>query len=63
MELPTILFEAGSKANMTFIDPEATWTYQKDDIASKAMNTPFTGRTMKGKVTGTLHKGILTGYA
>ncbi|ANT64866.1 MULTISPECIES: dihydroorotase [Prosthecochloris] len=63
MELPPLLFEAGSKANMTFIDPEATWTFSENDIASKASNTPFTGRTMKGRVTGTFHKGVLTGYA
>ena len=61
MGLSPILFEPGSPANFTFIDPEKTWTYTEDLIRSKSRNTPFLDRTMNGRVAGIYHKGVLHG--
>lgn len=62
MGLTPILFEPGSPANFTFIDPEETWTYTEDLIHSKSRNTPFLNRTMKGRALGIYHKGMLHGF-
>ncbi len=61
MGLASLLFEPGSPANFTFIDPEETWTYTEDLVRSKSRNTPFLGRTMKGRAVGIFHKGKLHG--
>ncbi len=61
MGLPPVLFEPGYPANFTLIDPEETWTYTEDLIQSKSRNTPFLGRTMKGRAVGIYHKGVLHG--
>lgn len=58
MGLHPILFEPGSPANFTFIDPEETWTYTEDLVCSKSRNTPFLNRTMKGRAVGIYHKGV-----
>ncbi len=61
MGLPPVLFEPGEAANFTLIDPEEGWTFTEDDIRSKSKNTPFLGRSMKGRVMGIYHKGVLHG--
>ena len=57
MGLDTILFRAGEKANLCIIDPECTWTVVEEDLRSKSRNTPFLGRTLKGRATGIFNKG------
>ncbi len=57
MGLDTILFRAGEKANLCIIDPECTWTVVEEDLHSKSRNTPFLGRTLKGRATGIFNKG------
>jgi dihydroorotase len=57
--LEPILFKAGEKANLCIIDPERTWTVTDDSFRSKSRNTPFIGRTLKGKAVGIYHKGKL----
>ncbi len=59
--LEPVLFEKDKAANFTLIDPEVTWTWESESIRSKARNSPFTGRTMKGKAMGIYHKGQLLG--
>ncbi len=59
--LEPILFAAGRKANLCIIDPERCWTVENDSFRSKSRNTPFIGRTLKGKALGIYHKGIFTG--
>ena len=55
--LETILFRAGEKANLCVIDTERSWTVSDEDFGSKSRNTPFMGRTLKGKAVGIFHKG------
>ena len=47
----------GREANIAVIDSEATWTVDGKAFASKAHNTPYEGRTLKGKVRHTLLRG------
>ena len=46
-----------SIADITIIDPEKIWVYSKDMILSKSCNSPFIGKTFKGKVTHTIVGG------
>ena len=40
----------GEKANLTAFDPNAEWVFSEDMIVSKSKNSPFIGKTLKGKV-------------
>jgi len=57
--LEPILFGAGQKANLCIIDPERSWTVNDDSFRSKSRNTPFMGRTLRGKALGIYHNGKL----
>lgn len=47
----------GSDADITIFDPEEVWTINPEQFASKARNTPFAGREVKGKVKYTIVGG------
>ena len=47
----------GSDADFTIFDPEEVWTIDPEQFASKARNTPFAGREVKGKVKYTIVGG------
>lgn len=49
----------GKPANITFFDPTLEWTYEKQHILSLSKNSLFLDQTFRGKVLGTVHKGIL----
>ncbi len=42
--------EEGSKANLTVFSPTKEWIYEEKNIVSKSKNSPFIGKTLKGKV-------------
>ncbi len=50
----------GRPANVCVVDPTATWTVDAHQLASKARNTPFAGRTLNGVVRHTVWNGIAT---
>ncbi len=50
----------GNTANLAVIDPNHEWTVSGPELASRARNTPFEGRTLKGKVRHTVFNGSLT---
>ncbi len=50
----------GRPANLCVVDPTATWTVDAHQLASKARNTPFAGRTLHGVVRHTVWNGIAT---
>jgi dihydroorotase len=50
----------GSQANLTIIDPHATWIVDRDLVASKSRNTPFHGYELPGVVTHTFFNGVPT---
>ena len=47
----------GAPANLCVIDPQATWTVSGAAMASPSRNTPYEGRTLKGRVRHTLLAG------
>jgi dihydroorotase len=49
--------EVGSPANLAVVDLEHEWTVSGSALASLASNTPFEGRTLKGKVRHTVFNG------
>jgi dihydroorotase len=52
--LPVPEIKEGEKAELTVFDPTASYTFSVENIGSKSRNTPFLGRTMQGKVLGTI---------
>lgn len=48
----------GEPANVVIIDPAQTWT--PDRFRSRARNSPFRGRPLRGRVRATLYRGRLT---
>jgi dihydroorotase len=49
----------GEDANLTVFDPRATWTVRRDELHSRARNTPYDGRQLTGRVTATIARGQL----
>lgn len=47
----------GQDADVTLIDPNKEWVVRKEEIVSKSKNSPFIGRTLKGKVFVTIYNG------
>jgi dihydroorotase len=47
----------GRPANLTVFDPDLTWTVTPSELASKSRNTPYAGRTVRGRVRHTLYRG------
>ncbi|SHN45021.1 dihydroorotase [Cryptosporangium aurantiacum] len=50
----------GEPANLTLVDPTATWTVTPDGLASISRNTPYTGLTLPGKIVATFLRGRAT---
>jgi dihydroorotase len=52
--------EPGAPANLVVFDPAAEWTVDPKALASRSRNTPFAGRTLRGRVVHTLYQGRFT---
>ena len=52
--------EAGTPANLTAFDPAARWTVDRAALASRARNTPYHGRELRGRVLHVLLRGAFT---
>ena len=52
--------EVGEIANLTLVDPNASWTVSGNKLASVAHNTPFEDMTFSTKVTTTVLRGRIT---
>ena len=51
------VIEEGKIADITIFDPNEEYVYTKDKIVSKAKNSPFINRKLKGKVKYTIVSG------
>jgi dihydroorotase len=47
----------GAPANITVFDPDETWTVRPGALASRSRNTPFAGRTLRGRIRHTIYRG------
>ncbi|CKN65895.1 dihydroorotase [Mycobacterium tuberculosis] len=52
--------EVGEPANLTVVDPDATWTVTGAALASRSANTPFESMSLPATVTATLLRGKVT---
>ena len=50
----------GAGADLALVDPEASWTVERDSLASASANTPLLGRELPGVVRLTLAAGRVT---
>jgi dihydroorotase len=57
--LPGGSLAPGGAADVTVIDPQAAWTCDPTLFRSKARNTPFGGRTMRGRAVLTVVGGAI----
>lgn len=47
----------GAPADLCLFNPDETWTVAAGQMPGRAQNTPFDGRTLKGRVLRTFHHG------
>jgi dihydroorotase len=47
----------GADADVTVLDPDREWTFDREQSAGKAMNSPFHGWPLKGKAVATIVAG------
>lgn len=52
--LAEVHVEEGMEADLTLVDTEANWTFEKKDIRSKSQNAAFLGDSLRGKVLGVI---------
>ena len=52
--------EVGSRANITLVDPDSEVTVDAAASRSRSRNNPWHGRTLRGAVVTTLHRGAVT---
>ncbi|MBO3129011.1 dihydroorotase [Dermatophilus congolensis] len=52
--------EVGEPANIALVDPQATYTVDREESASISRNNPWHGRTLRGRVRHTLLRGVPT---
>ena len=57
LQLKSGNIEEGNTANLTLFNPDLEWEFQKTDIESKSVNTPFIGKKLKGKALAICNKG------
>lgn len=49
--------EPGRSANLVVFDPDEQWLVKASDLASRSSNSPFDGRTLRGRVRHTVLHG------
>lgn len=52
--------EPGNVANLTLVDPAATWTVVPRELASMSLNTPYRTMELPGTVQATFYQGVPT---
>ena len=50
---------AGQPASFAVLDLEARWQVRADALRSRSRNSPFIGRSLRGRVAATIHRGRL----
>ncbi len=58
--LPIPQIEEGAAASLTLFNPERSNTFESTHIKSISKNSPFVGKTLKGKVIGIIHNNKIT---
>ncbi len=50
----------GEPANLTVIDPDATWTVDASELASRSANSPYHAMTLPARIVATVLRGRVT---
>lgn len=59
LKLPKGRIAPGDDGDLVIFDPDEEWVIDREKFASKGRNTPFHGRTVKGKVKYTVANGTI----
>ena len=54
------LFSEGTDAEITILDPDVEWTFEKVHVQSRSINSPYYGEILKGKVEFTISRGLIS---
>ena len=54
-----VSIEVGKKAELTIFDPKLEWVYDSKNRVTGTINSPFIGKTLKGRALYTINKGQL----
>ena len=54
------LLKKGKDAELVLINEDEKWVFNKSDINSKSINSPFIDAQLSGKVMHTISKGVIT---
>ena len=57
--IPKGTLKIGADADVTIIDPDATWTVEPDALFSKSSNSPYLGETLYGRASTVIVSGII----
>ncbi len=57
--IPKGTLKIGADADVTIIDPDATWTVEPDALFSKSSNSPYLGETLYGRASTVIVSGIV----
>ncbi len=52
----------GEDANVVVFDPRESWTVDRERLQSRARNTPYHARTLRGRARATIVRGRLVAY-
>ncbi|GAB3260544.1 dihydroorotase [Larkinella harenae] len=58
LRLPALCIDENQPATLTVFDPDVEWTYEK--TVSRSKNSPFFGKTLRGKAVCTVNKGFFS---
>ena len=58
--IPSNGLTVGETADLVIFHPDREWVVRKERVLSKSKNSPFIGRTLKGKVIATIMNGRIT---
>ncbi len=60
--VPDVHITEGQLAQFTLFNPDETWTFSNKAIQSKSRNTPFLGRSLKGRPMGIIVDDTMVTY-
>lgn len=58
LNLPIPQIKEGEQANLTIFDTQTSWVFESKDIQSKSLNSPFIGKTLKGRTVAVFNNGL-----
>lgn len=59
LNIPVPSIAEGEKAELTIFNTDEEWTFGKEQVKSKSSNSPYLGKTMKGRAVAIFNKGQL----